>query len=198
VFRQGDTATSVFVLTVGQVKMVHMRPDGQAVLARHITPGEVFGGIAMLDTTEYPATAEAVSDCEMLAWDHQAMRRLLREVPAVAINTIHWMAGRIKELQNQLAEQATEQVERRIARAVLRLVRQAGRQVNGGVLIDLQLSRQDIAETCGTTLYTVSRTFSRWKKQGIIDAGRTRLVVLRPHILVTIAEDLPVPPGQGG
>jgi CRP-like cAMP-binding protein len=47
------------------------------------------------------------------------------------------------ELHQRVAEQATERVEQRIARALLRLVRQAGRKVEGGVLVDLQLSRQD-------------------------------------------------------
>jgi CRP-like cAMP-binding protein len=89
---------------------------------------------------------------------------------------------------------ATERVERRIAHGLLRLARQIGRDVDGGVLIDLTLSRQDIAEMTGTTLYTVSRTLSGWEQRGIVRTGRERVLVRRLDELQAIAEDLP-PPG---
>ncbi len=43
----------------------------------------------------------------------------------------------------------------------------------------------------GTTLYSVSRIMSGWEQQGLIESGRERIVILNPHGLVTIAEDLP-------
>ena len=86
---------------------------------------------------------------------------------------------------------ATEKVERRIARALLRLVQQAGRRVEHGVLIDLPLSRDDIAQMTGTTLYTVSRVVSRWEGEGILDAGRQQLVIRKPHALMSLADEVP-------
>ena len=61
-----------------------------------------------------------------------------------------------------------------------------------GVEIDFPLSRQDLAQMTGTTLFTVSRTLSGWEADGIIATGRRRVVVRQPHRLVRIAEDLPV------
>jgi CRP-like cAMP-binding protein len=74
---------------------------------------------------------------------------------------------------------------------LLRLARQAGRKVENGVLLDLPLSRQDLGEMTGTTLYTVSRIMSNWEQNGLIETGRERVVICNPHGLVTIAEDLP-------
>ena len=66
------------------------------------------------------------------------------------------------------------------------------------MLIDMPLSRQDLAEMTGTTLFTVSRVLSEWESQGIVESGRERVVVKRPHGLVALAEDLPPsPPGAG-
>jgi len=86
---------------------------------------------------------------------------------------------------------STERVERRIARALLRLVSQLGRKVETGVLIDLALSREDVANMTGTTVYTVSRILSRWEEEGIIEGGREKVLIKRPPSLVMIAEDLP-------
>jgi CRP-like cAMP-binding protein len=84
----------------------------------------------------------------------------------------------------------TERVERRVARALLRLVHDAGRRVEGGVEVAFPVSRQDIAEMTGTTLYTVSRLLSAWEERGIVRSGRRRIVLIKPDALVAIAEDL--------
>ena len=47
------------------------------------------------------------------------------------------------------------------------------------------------AEMTGTTLYTVSRILSQWEAQGLVETGRERVVIRRPHGLVVIADDLP-------
>ncbi|MND03740.1 transcriptional regulator FixK [compost metagenome] len=62
--------------------------------------------------------------------------------------------------------------------------------MEGGVEIDFPLSRQELAQMTGTTLFTVSRTLSAWEQDGMITAGRRRVVVRQPHRLVQIAEDL--------
>src|SRR3546814_1490920 len=97
------------------------------------------------------------------------------------------MGGRLKDTHARLRELQTERVERRIAHAIARLVAQAGRRVEGGILIDFPVSRQDIAEMTGTTLHTVSRTLSAWQERGIVKPGRQKLTVVDPHGLVVIA-----------
>jgi len=63
--------------------------------------------------------------------------------------------------------------------------------VADGIEIDFPISRQDIAEMTGTTLHTVSRTLSGWESQGLIESGRQRIVLLDPHKLFILAEELP-------
>ena len=65
--------------------------------------------------------------------------------------------------------------------------------VNGnvqGILIDIPLSRQDLAEMTGTTLFTVSRTLKAWQSRGLVRSGRKEICVCDPHGLTVIAEDL--------
>ena len=102
---------------------------------------------------------------------------------------VRFLAGRVKEFQDRYRELATERVERRVAHGLLRLSAQIGKQVEGGILIDLTLSRQDIAEMTGTTIFTVSRTLSKWEAQGIIESGRERVLVRKPDALRAIADE---------
>lgn len=189
-FQQGDPASALYLLLAGRLRILQVTPDGQRVLLRVINPGEVCGGIALLEDAAYPASAQAMEDATVLGWEVESMVRLMEQFPRLALNALHLLAGRLQTLQDSYRELATERVERRVARALLRLVRQTGRRVEGGVLIDFPLSREDLAEMTGTTLFTVSRILSAWERQGLIESGRQRILVRFPHGLVAIAEDL--------
>ena len=91
---------------------------------------------------------------EAHAWDGARILALMHRFPVIAINAARLIAGRFHELQRQHRELMTERVERRIAHALLRLAQHAGRRVEGGVEIDFPLSRQDLAQMTGTTLFT--------------------------------------------
>lgn len=193
-FHQGDAATAFYVLTHGQARLTQLTPEGHQVLVRFASSGNGFGIIAALDYAVYPLSAQAVQACQALAWDGSTLVLLMERYPRLALNALQFLASQFNELQDRYRELSTERVERRVARALLRLTRDSGRRVKDGVLIDLPLSRQDLGEMTGTTLFTVSRILTRWTHQGIIKASRERVFIRSPHDLVTIAEDLPSTP----
>jgi CRP-like cAMP-binding protein len=189
-FREGDRAEAFYVLDRGSVKLTQLTPEGHQVVLRLIGPGDAFGGVAAFGGSTYPITAEAVTDSWALEWLGADMARLMERYPRLAVNALQVVATRLHELQVQYRQLATEKVERRVARALLRLVQQAGRPVESGVLIDLPLSRDDIAQMTGTTLYTVSRIISRFEENGLLEAGRQRMLIRNSLGLATIADDL--------
>jgi CRP-like cAMP-binding protein len=190
-FSEGDEAGAFYVLTSGRVKLTQVTPDGHQVVIRLVNPGEPFGGVGAFGDPTYPVSAEAVEASVALAWTSAAMRQLLESEPAIAVNALHVVAGRLYDLQQRYRQAITERVERRVARAILRLVQDAGRRVDEGVEIAFPVSRQDIAEMTGTTLFTVSRLLSAWEERGIVRSGRQRITLTKPDALMAIAEDLP-------
>lgn len=191
IFHQGDPAEYLYLLSAGEVKLSQLTPDGQQVILRYAVPGEAFAVIAVLSDATYPVTAQAVQTSQVIFWDKESINRLMLRYPAIAVNAIGIMARRVREFQDRMRELATERVERRIARALLRLARQTGKKTPEGVLIDIPLSRQDLAEMTGTTLFTVSRTLRQWEERGLVKSGREQVLIRYPHGLVVIAEDLP-------
>ena len=155
--------------------------------------GRWYGQSANVDRIVKHAcrTLLKAGDSRALYWSHPEMMGFALELPRLALNAMGMMANQVQEYQERFRQVATERVERRLARALLRLASQSGRKIEQGVLIDFPLSRQDLAEMCGTTLFTVSRTLSQWESQGIVITGRERVIVRYPHGLVRIAEDLP-------
>lgn len=192
IFHQGDRATAFYLLLEGRVRLVQVTPDGHQVLMRFITPGEAFAVIAVLTDITYPVSAETVDDAVVLCWSGETFMELMEKHPRIAINAVRILAARTREFQDRLREMATERVERRLAHTLLRLARQAGRKVHNGILIDIALTRQDLAEMTGTTLYTVSRILKKWEEAGLVRIGRKWVVIRDPHSLVALAEDLPL------
>ncbi|MBK6767769.1 MAG: Crp/Fnr family transcriptional regulator [Ardenticatenales bacterium] len=190
-FRQAEPAERFFVLVDGRVRLVQVTPDGQQVVVSFIMPGEGFGLVAVLAGNVYPLTAEAMDPAVGYGWDGPTYKALMARHPELSMRSLGLVARRVHEFQARNRELSTERVERRIARTLIRLTTQSGTRQSDGVRIDLPLTRQDVAEMTGTTVYTVSRILAGWHEAGIIDAGRKRIVIRQPHSLVAIAEDLP-------
>jgi len=187
-YRQGDAAPRFFVLLDGYLQVLRTTESGDQVIMRHFGPGEVFGIAHALRRETYPADAIAVSDCVALHWQNKCWDEFAERFPKFVQNAQGAIGNRLNESQDRIVEMATEQVERRVARAVVRLVGQTGKKTDSGIRIDIPISRQDIAEMCGTTLHTVSRIFSSWVDLGLVEVGRQKIEVLSAHKLVLIAE----------
>jgi CRP-like cAMP-binding protein len=190
-YYQDDPATNFYLLIAGQVRLSEVTPEGHQVLVRFVSPGEAIGIIAVLKNSVYPLAAQAVEDCQALAWDSASLERLMERFPRIAINGLRLVSQRWHEVEERYRELATERVERRIAQTLLRLVRQVGQKTEDGILINLPLTRQDLADMTGTTHYTVSRILSQWEQEKLIETGRGRVLICYPHGLTRIAEDLP-------
>ncbi len=190
-FMQGDPASAIFVLAEGRVRLGQITPEGQQVLLRLITPWTPFGAVALADDETYPVTAEAAEASLAYSWSKEKMMTLVTEIPILAMNALKLMAGHVQEFQERYRELATLRVERRLAGTLLRLAAQTGMKTEQGVLINLPLTRQELAEMTGTTLFTVSRILSQWEAKGLVISGREKVIISNPHGLVKIAEDLP-------
>ncbi|HMN62349.1 MAG TPA: Crp/Fnr family transcriptional regulator, partial [Anaerolinea sp.] len=169
-------------------------PDGQQVLLRVLGAWDLFAVVALVENATYPVTAEVADDCQAYYWTRPVLMDLVKRIPGLALSAMRLMSERLQEYQDRVRELSTERVERRLARAILRLANQTGRAVAEGVLIDLPLTRQDLAEMTGTTLFTVSRILSQWEQQELVISGREKIIIRFPHGLVRIAEDLPSGP----
>jgi len=187
-FHQGDPATSCFLVNRGRLKLTKLNEQGKEVILRYIGIGEMTAAITVLKGWDYPVTAKSIEETEVIGWDKPTMIQLMHQYPDMAINVLSIVLERVVDVQDRYLEVCTERVDQRIARTLLRLMRRAGSKTRSGIQIDIPLSRQNIADYSGTTLYTVSRTLSAWEKTGWIKSGREQIVVTDPHSLVQFAE----------
>ncbi len=177
VFRQGEQADRFFLLLHGRLRVTRLNAQGQQMVVRFVSPGDMFGVAMAIQVEAYPGTATAAVDSLALSWPNSVWSELLTRHPGLAVKTMQSLGARLQDSQKRILDLSTQQVEQRIAGALLQLAQQAGRKTEGGLLIDFPLSRQDLAEMIGATLHTVSRTLSAWEEIGLVECGRQRVVV---------------------
>ncbi|MBM3268030.1 MAG: Crp/Fnr family transcriptional regulator [Candidatus Sericytochromatia bacterium] len=188
-FQQGEPAEALYVLLEGEVRLIQISPEGQRVPLHFVHPGEPFGGGPIMGHRTYPAEAEAMAPSFALRWDSATIQDLVDRHPLLARNMLKVVAARFAELQDRFRELATERVERRVARVLLRLAAPYGKTTERGIRVEVPLSRQDLADTAGTTLSTVSRIVSRWESEGLVESGRGWILLANPDALTAIAEE---------
>ncbi len=189
-FFQGDTATYFYILVSGRAKLLQSNPAGQQVNLRMINEWQMFGALgAVRPDATYPASAQALEPSTALAIKSGFLHDALQTRPYLNLSLMQLMTSYIQEMQERYRELATERVERRIALTVLRLASQIGvRSAGEETMIELPLSRQDLAEASGTTIFTVSRVLADWERRGLVETGRERVLIKEPHGLVQISE----------
>lgn len=189
-FTAGESADHLYLLAAGQAKLSQPTPGGQEVVVDLLTPGDLFGALSILGQPVYPETAWALTTTCALRIDPHSFRAILVEHPQVALRVLDDVVGRLAQARSDVGQQSTSTVAQRVATTLLRLADKLGQERSGdrGTLLQLPLSRADLAGMVGSTAESVSRVMSRLRKEGIIDSGRRWTAVLDRDRLAATAE----------
>jgi CRP/FNR family transcriptional regulator, nitrogen oxide reductase regulator len=172
VYMAGDPADRLFVVAEGKIKLLQHGLNGRNVLLDILTSGEFFGNLAALGVAAYPDTAQAQAPACILSIRSDSFRQVLDEHPELALRTLQVMGERLNAANHRVLRLSSMPVEKRIAFTLLELSKKLGRPKEKMLLIDVPLSRDDLAEMTGTTPETVSRVMSQFQSSGIIESGR--------------------------
>ncbi|HVH31440.1 MAG TPA: MEDS domain-containing protein [bacterium] len=188
-FKQGDEARELFILTSGRVKLVRTDPDGRNIIHHLVAPTELFGERAALASTPRLTSAQAVQGSRALVWDVQTILEAMMRHPAIGLNAVLLMAERVERHLTRFQDLSLLRVELRFARLLRQLAQTMGRPTLRGVVLDVPLTGQELAEMASTTPYTVSRLLAAWRRLDIVDAQHDRILILQPQRLAAIAEE---------
>jgi CRP/FNR family transcriptional regulator, nitrogen oxide reductase regulator len=179
-FAQGAIADRCHALIEGRMRIAQSGAEGDQIIVRFVGPGETFGTVALFTDRRYPAEATAVVDSVEISWPEATLLELIERHPQIALNLVKIVGSRLREAQERLREVATQRVDQRVAHALLRLAHADPTQEGkGDAAIEFPVTRQDLAEMCGATLYTVSRVLTAWEKAGYITTRRKQLTIHR-------------------
>ena len=177
IFTEGDQPEWFYIVSKGKVKITKLSQDGKEIILELISPTDIFGGVAVLRNFAYPANAVAMEDSEILKISRKNLMRLVDRFPNLMYCIALQLGDRMKSSYDSLKNIALERVEARIAALLLKLANKVGEESKEGLVIDMRLTKQDVADMVGTTVETSIRTFSKFKKQGLLTDADGKIVI---------------------
>jgi CRP-like cAMP-binding protein len=184
----GDPAEHLYVIAEGRVKLLHHSLAGKQILLDLLTPGEFFGALAGLGGEVYAETAQAMAPSCILVIDRETFRQVISWHPQTAMKVIDIMAARLQAANERVQLLSTMPVEARIADLLVKLARKFGETKGVGLLLQVPLSREDLAGMAGTTPESASRVISQFTKDGWIRSGRGWIALTDLDALQSIAD----------
>jgi CRP/FNR family transcriptional regulator, nitrogen oxide reductase regulator len=184
-FSEGNPVRDVVMLLSGCVKVTQTGLNGNEVILRLNGPGEIVGSFRLCVHCSHCSTAQTVQDSSALVWDAATFEKLLVKYPTFRRNTLRALEERLRDMEERFREVSTEKVGSRLSSELLRLSGRLGR-VPGGPM-EITLSRAELAQLIGTTLFTVSRLLCQWQTQGIVTIRREAVMVRDVNALAQLS-----------
>ncbi len=162
VVRLGETATSLYTLRSGMVKLVRNTVDGRQRIVRVLRSGDVIGLEALMGPT-YDSDAVALTNIKVCRLPLQVIQRLNRETPRLHQRLLEKWHRSLKEADDWLAELNFGNARQRVAGLILKM------RSTADAGIATLFSREDMGAMLDLKLETVSRTLSAFEREGLIE-----------------------------
>jgi CRP-like cAMP-binding protein len=171
----------------GSVKSTQLSPNGNEVILWMNGSGDAVSMPAESAACSHTCSARAIEQCRALTWEYARLQNLLAEYPQIRKNISQILSTQLNELEERFREVATEKVAKRVALTLLRLLKRVGKQSPSGV--EVSLSREELAQMTGTTLFTISRILSKWGEQGFVLPRREAVLIRDPQRLLEMGDE---------
>jgi CRP-like cAMP-binding protein len=187
IFQKGDPGDRMIAVVRGRVKICSHSVDGKELILNIIERGGLFGEIALFDGEARTADAIALEDTDLLSLERAKFYPFLRDNPDLALRLLAVVCKRLRETSEHLEATLFREAPSRLARCLLRLSQAFGKKVEGGTLLDIKLSQQQLGNYVGISRETVNKQLGEWQRDGLITLTSSSIMLLDKGALEEVA-----------
>jgi CRP-like cAMP-binding protein len=182
-FAEGDEGDHLYVIVEGKIKLGTSSGDGRENLLSILGPGEMFGELSLFDPNPRTSTATAVTDAKLLSLGQTKLIPWLTDNPRVSLNLLASLAQRLRRTNEAVGDLVFSDVPGRVAKALIDLGERFGKQTDEGLLVNHDLTQEELAQLVGASRETVNKALADF-------AGRNWLKLDGRAVLITDLERL--------
>jgi len=176
-FFEGDIGNDMYIIKSGFVKIYQLEEDKEITLAL-FRDGDFFGEMALIQQGfTRSATAETIEPTVMYAISRIEFQRFLENSPKLILKLLEFTVQRLRNANEQIHDLTFLDVRSRIVKNIHRLSEDYGKPVPGGLLVDLKLTHQQIANMVGTVRESVTKVLQELQDRGIISIENKRIII---------------------
>ncbi|MBJ7949783.1 MULTISPECIES: Crp/Fnr family transcriptional regulator [Bacillus cereus group] len=177
--QEGERSDTLFIINQGRVKLSKLTLQGKEQILHILMSGECFCELNIFNHEEKSNfSAYAMEDTKICMLTKYDMDNIMERNPSIALKLLKTVTKRLAQTENLAHNLATNDPEVRIAYIILEFCEKYGKKTDKGILINLPLTREEIASYIGMTRETISRKFSKFEELGLITSiGNKKLIV---------------------
>ena len=177
VFSKDDPGDALYIIEDGSVRIYLPSPQGADLTLAVLGAGEFFGDFALLDGGPRSASAAALRETTVLALDRSDFTDLLQSRPQAAMAVLASVTQRLRETNETAGDLVFLAVGGPLAKKLLDLAAGHGVQTPDGILLDLSLTQEELANMLGVTRESVNRHLSSLRRQGAVSREGRRFLI---------------------
>ncbi|MFZ5988158.1 MAG: Crp/Fnr family transcriptional regulator [Bacillota bacterium] len=181
---EGDIPQNFIIVSKGKIKIYGYSQEGKEQIMYMLTDGDFFGARDLIHDKEADYNAQAMEDTIVCAIDKHKFQKLLLRFPGISIKIMEVLCERLEKMESLFRKISPKDVDSRVNMMLIELAQRYGRKQDEGTLIELPMSREDMANYIGVARETVSRKLTSLKEEGIIEImGKKRILILNDDAL---------------
>lgn len=184
-FGNGDPFTSLYAIRTGFFKTCVSSEDGREQVTGFQMAGEIIG-LDGIVTDHHNCNAVALEDAEVCVMPFANVEELSREFPVLQRHVHKIMSREIVRENGVMMLLGNMRAEERLAAFLLNLVQRLHSRGFSQTEVVLRMTREEIGSYLGLKLETVSRTFSKFSEEGIVDVKQRHVQILDPDALMKV------------
>lgn len=177
-FREGDSIGGVFIIRSGKIRIEKVTPNGRELTLKICGPGQMVGEVTIFsESPKYMLDACAIEDTVYLHISINDLEEALLSNARLSIAFMKWMGIDQQKTQTKFRDLLLHGKKGALYSTLIRLSNSYGVQSEKGILIDMVLTNQDLANFCGMTREVVNRMLNELKKHGILTLSDGKILL---------------------
>ncbi len=177
IYMPDDSATHIYMIVGGRVKIGHYLEDGAEVLTAILTTGEIFGELAMAGEDKRKDFAQAMVETVICPLTIEELKTLMYENKELSFKILKLIGLRIMKLERKLELLVFKDARTRIIEFLKDAAAWKGKKVGFETLIQTSLTHKDIASLTGTSRQTVTTILNELKEKNLINFNRKQILI---------------------
>lgn len=177
-FREGDPIKGTYLIRSGKVQIGKITPEGRELTLRICGPTQIVGEITLFSVDpRYMLDAKVIEDMVCMKFKIEDLEEALSHNSELAVEFMKWMGMNQQKIQMKFRDLMLHGKKGALYSTLIRLTNSYGVQEESGILIDLKLTNQELANFCGMTREVVNRMLSDLKKQNKVTLEKGKLFI---------------------
>ena len=177
IYLEGELSEKLFIINKGKVKISKLSEEGKEQIIRILYAGDFMGELSLFIHFPLKNNAEALETTTVCIIDSKKINDLIEKLPSIALKIMKELSLRLEKTESLIQSLGIYDVEHRVADTLLKMA-------DSNKLIDLDISKKDLASHIGMSQETLSRKLSSFQSMGWIkQEGQRKIIILDKEAL---------------